>query len=572
MIALWTAATANAQDGASYTNEDPGAPGPLAVTKQEYDLGDTAYHPPSLPVGRDVEVRGSVHRPTNLSGGPYPLVVMLHGHHPTCYDTETNDPFAGWPCTGNRQPIPSYAGYDYLAQQLASHGMIVISISANGVNSATGLATDGGVNARAELIGHQLALWKSWNEVATGPFGATFAGKLDLTRIGLLGHSRGGEGIVRYHVLNSAIQNSPFTIRALLGLAPTADNDVAAGNVPNNVPLGIVLGYCDGDIRTLEGVYYYDRTRYSAPGDTSAKQLMIAMGANHNFFNTVWTPGLFPAGTIDDWSDIVTGEEGNLHCKTPGVGRRLTAAQQRNLAIAYLAAFFRSFLSNQMRFLPILTGDAPMPPSAGTSDVLLAYLAPDDSSEPARRLDVNRYTSVDHLSSNDLVDAGGQRAAVTHGGLAVYEICPVEGNSQCITQAGTHTQQPHTYLGLAAVGVPTLKQMRVKWNAPGAFVENSLPVGRRDLTRWRALQFRTALDWSLGPQGASGPLEIPQNFSVRLTDGSNNSATVRVGDFSSALAYPPGRRLLMLPKLLVTSVTIPVQSFGIVSRSVDALK
>jgi hypothetical protein len=561
------AVAAGAQENASYGNEDPGAPGPLAWTKQEYNLGDTAYHGPSFPPNRFAELRGSVHYPTVLSGGPYPFVLILHGRHASCYDTTPPfDLWEQWPCGQGRAPIPSYAGYDYLAQQLASHGMIVVSISANGVTAFDNAIAGAGAGAvqRAELISEQLARWKSWNEpVPPGgtdprPFGDTFVGKLDLARIGLVGHSRGGEGIVRYHVLNPAGSGNPFTVRALLAIAPTGDVNNAAGIVPTNAPMGVVLGYCDGDVFKLEGAYYYDRSRYAAPGDTSPRHLIIAMGANHNFFNSVWTPGLFEAGTLDDWTDVVTQEGGNFHCRTPGVGRRLTADQQRSLLNAYASAFLRSFLANQMRFLRVLTGDVPMPPSAGTSDVLRAYLAPDDSIEPARRVDVNRFAASTSLSTNEL--GGG----VTHGGLAIYEICPEDGTpspNQCIPDPpASKFQQPHTVLRVS--GVPSLKQLRVKWSAPGAFVENALPAGRRDLTRWHAIQFRTAQDWSLGPQGEGGPLETPQNFSVRLTDGLNNTAAVPVSSVSGALAYPPGVRPQVLPKLLLTSVSIPVSSFA----------
>src|SRR5512132_3771906 len=94
---------------------DPAAPGPLAVTTEEYNFGDTAFTPTNFP--GPVELIGSVHYPTSLSG-PSPLIILLHGRHATCFQGGGAQ-FLEWPCAMGRQPIPSYKGYDYLADVLA---------------------------------------------------------------------------------------------------------------------------------------------------------------------------------------------------------------------------------------------------------------------------------------------------------------------------------------------------------------------------------------------------------------------------------------------------------------------
>ena len=43
---------------------DPGTPGPLPVTREEYNFGDTAFQPTNFP--GPVELRASIHYPTNL--------------------------------------------------------------------------------------------------------------------------------------------------------------------------------------------------------------------------------------------------------------------------------------------------------------------------------------------------------------------------------------------------------------------------------------------------------------------------------------------------------------------------
>src|SRR5215207_10088270 len=62
---------------------DPGAAGPLAVTREEYDYGNLAFQPSGFPSA--VELKASVHYPTGLPAGPYPVVLFLHGRHSTCY-------------------------------------------------------------------------------------------------------------------------------------------------------------------------------------------------------------------------------------------------------------------------------------------------------------------------------------------------------------------------------------------------------------------------------------------------------------------------------------------------------
>ena len=62
---------------------DPGVAGPLAVTREEYNYGNLAFQPSGFPSA--VELRASVHYPTGLPGGPYPVVVFMHGRHATCY-------------------------------------------------------------------------------------------------------------------------------------------------------------------------------------------------------------------------------------------------------------------------------------------------------------------------------------------------------------------------------------------------------------------------------------------------------------------------------------------------------
>jgi hypothetical protein len=126
---------------------DPGTPGPLTVTREEYNFGDTAFTATDFP--GPIELLASIHYPVNLPAGPYPVILFMHGRHATCF--VGGSALLQWPCTAqNSQSIPSYRGYDYVADVIASHGYVVVSVSANGVNAVDNSVFDLGALARAE--------------------------------------------------------------------------------------------------------------------------------------------------------------------------------------------------------------------------------------------------------------------------------------------------------------------------------------------------------------------------------------------------------------------------------------
>jgi hypothetical protein len=150
--------------------------------------------------------------------------------------------------------------------------------------------------ARAELMQRHLDILNTFNTTGGAPFGTKFVGKFDMTRVGTMGHSRGGEGVVRHFVLNEA-QGSPYGIKAVFPLAPVDFNRFVA----NRTALSVLLPYCDGDVSDLQGVHFYDDARYNVAGDLSPKHYILVMGANHNFYNTIWSPSSPFPGSADDW-------------------------------------------------------------------------------------------------------------------------------------------------------------------------------------------------------------------------------------------------------------------------------
>lgn len=100
--------------------------------------------------------------------GRVPLVVMAHGNH---------DP-----------SVPSYLGYDYFQISLAKMGFVTISVDCNAQNGQGYSVTI--IENRADLIIGAIAVLQQLDQDAT----SILFGRIDFSRVGLMGHSQGGGG------------------------------------------------------------------------------------------------------------------------------------------------------------------------------------------------------------------------------------------------------------------------------------------------------------------------------------------------------------------------------------------
>lgn len=518
------------------TTPDPGTTGSFSVAKLQYDLGDGAFITSNF--SNPIEVRGSVHYPTTLSSGPFPVLVFLHGRHSTCFETaDPTNTSMTWPCPTGYESITSYEGYDYLAQKMASHGYIVISVSANAINAFDNSYPDYGMQARGELVQHHLDLWNDWNTIGGGPFDTLFIGKLDLTHVGTMGHSRGGEGVVKHELFNRS-QGSPYGVKAVLTLAPVD----FLRSVLNDVPLMNVAPYCDGDVSNLQGVYYYDDSRYSSTTDTTPKHNVVMMGANHNFFNTVWTPGLYPAGASDDWDDIYGSTAS--HCgSASGDSKRFDATTQQSVLVAYMSAFYRTYVGNETTFKPILEVDDIIPPASTTVDsneVLVSF-----HPSVTKRLAINKT----EIEARETTNSIGGNAYQT--GLVTYDICADDAGEADCNLSFFQDQEPHS----GTSGELGMGQLKMEWNSATDVYTNDIPSSFQDVSDFKFLQFRVAMDFNNGTSGSDA------NFSVELEDMSGNLFSLEADQYTNALFFPPGSSLLQLPKALFHTVKFPLTDF-----------
>lgn len=276
------------------------APAPSAMgaaqngtSRIEYTLGDTAFTVPGfLDAEREkeakIELTAVVHYPKS-SRGPRPVVMLAHGYWDTCADDES----LPWPCPAGIPPIRSYTGYDYLAKALAEQGFVAVSVGVNGINAGEmGPPSD---MARAALVNKHLEMLRDAND-GKGPLAErlrALRGKLDLTNVGLMGHSRGGRGVA-WQAADIHAADLPRGVR-LRAAVPLAPADYAVTNdEPDSpehldyritkIPFAVLAGDCDG------GAAMNRRTfARNAAGRNKAPFYEVDLaGANHNFFNSVW--------------------------------------------------------------------------------------------------------------------------------------------------------------------------------------------------------------------------------------------------------------------------------------------
>jgi hypothetical protein len=328
-------ATAAAADGRTVTAEA----GRAATVTESYDLGDTAFT--DHVSGTVSEIRAVVHRPRTLHGR-LPLVVISHGSWYGCTDKDAEQ----WPCDRGT-PYPSYRGYDYLGEALAARGFVVVSLSADGINMSSFDYGD-----RARLINEHLRLWQ---QLASGGGPLTrrlpaLRGHVDMGRVGTVGHSRGGKGVM-WQASDKHRGEVPRGVHmgAVLALAPVKFDDPEGDNsdtLITRTPVAVVTSGCDGAVGEAGQEYLDD-----VVGRTRQPAYSVSLrDGNHNYYNTAWTP---PASLGEDDSTCPDHE--------------LAPGPQQDALTAYALAFFDKHLKADPSGEPLLTGKRPLLPGVAST-------------------------------------------------------------------------------------------------------------------------------------------------------------------------------------------------------------
>lgn len=499
---------------------DPSAKGPYHVARADYDFGDSALTLSGLG-GRVVEERAAVWVPAGTRG-ERPVILFLHGRHSACWNPATlKTDNANWPCLAGYQPIPSYHGYDQSAEVLASRGYVVVSISADGINAQDNpFSDDSGTLARGQLVLDHLDLLAKANAGRAAGMSKLLRGKLNLSDVGLMGHSRGGEGVVKAALLNAGLAH-PYGIKAVLPLAPI---DFGRETLPD-VPMAVLLPYCDGDVSNQQGQHFFEDSRYAHPGDNVLRSAVMVMGADHNFFNTEWTPGVSVAPSSDDWSMTTDPTCG----PTSPTTIRLTAAQQYDVGVDYIAGFFRMVMGHETAFTPMFESAGPL--SVGAATVRTEWQSPE-----ADRLDV--------------APLSGPSKSVTTSGVYCASIAgrsPQSGLPSCSISTSTSrfpSFTPANYGGNATAS----PMLHLAWASP-ATLTTTLPRGKTDIHRYDALTVRAALD----------DTNAPSDLTLTVVDGRGRRQSSAVSKLGDALSALPGAPTTLLPKTWLQTVRWPVK-------------
>ncbi|GMQ24955.1 hypothetical protein Aoki45_16370 [Algoriphagus sp. oki45] len=273
---------------------------------------------------RELPINGRVWKPKGK--GPFPLVLIVHGNHPM---QDYSDP-----------------GYEYLGELLASRGFILVSVDENFLNGSWsdifgGLEKEN--DARGWMLLEHLRQWKTWNEDSSHEL----FGQVNMDRLALIGHSRGGEAVGHAAMLNqldyypddaSIPLGYHFGIQSVIAIAPVDGQYKPGGSLTkfSNVSYFTIHGAQDQDVESFDGAKQFERITFSDSVYRFKAGLYVA-NANHGQFNSSWGD-----------NDMLATFSGVLNR-----GQLMDAKEQETIAQVYISAFLEATLNQKYEYLPL---------------------------------------------------------------------------------------------------------------------------------------------------------------------------------------------------------------------------
>jgi hypothetical protein len=461
-----------------YVTEDPSLPGPYSGRIGEHDYAVGTIQVPSTDAGLTptdaLPLTATVRYPAQASGvdaafppGTFPLVVMMHGN--SGYDT-------------------SYLGYNYLLDHLASHGFIAISIYA-----PVGVM----IETRARAILAHLGIMAQ-NNAHPG----LFQGHVDFNNLGIGGHSRGGEAVIRAARINTA-EALGWQIRAGVAIAPT---DYHHYGDPG-VPLLVIYGSNDGDVAGT----WPDRTCFNIYDEAGRpRSFVFVYGATHDQFNTIWAPTSL---TVE--SDIAPADIPNL----------ISLNDHENVAKGYVTAFMQAHLKGRTEQFEYF--------STNLKPSLVGAIQVHTSHQESGTMLLDGFEQTPHDPS--LNTLGG---AVTGTALSTLA-------ENALRTLDTHS--PHVTSGV-----------NIAWQTTAGIYLSQIPPAATDVSAYAVLAFRVTQKYG----SPRNPVNQSQDLFVRLTDSDGKSRAIRVSTFTD-VPYPYVRGYTDLIKSALKTIRIPLASYTI---------
>ena len=138
-------------------------------------------------------------------------------------------------------------------------------------------------------------------------FGVDLAGRADVNRLALFGHSRGGGSA-------AGLANNPEMMAASRGYGPAAGVLLIAAATAAldpwssvSVPLATILAACDGDVTDQAGQFFFEGARL-APDQTEWATSAWLERANHNGFNSILPGDMITLRGRPDCETLLDGE------------------------------------------------------------------------------------------------------------------------------------------------------------------------------------------------------------------------------------------------------------------------
>lgn len=415
-----------------------------------------------------------------------PLVVIAHGF---------------W------QPgVNSYRGYDYLARHLARWGMVVYSLNLDEVNLRTGWPAPHQY-ARGEIILHAVDTLRADSDLQ---------GRIDFGRIGLIGHSMGGEGVVLAQHLNDS-ESRGYGILGVVSIAPTNHRpEITLRRASYLQLLGTMdlLSLSAGSTVQFNGFRLNDRAWYP-------KTHAWIYGARHNPFNRSW---LADGDTFESgWADLA-----------------LSPAIHERIATCMINAFFQDALFNRTEYGGYLEGTI-LPQSLRALQIHIQHRR-----QPIRVIDNFGDPDEQEGFAAEALDKATNRLTLAANAIGAGLV-----SWEDVDHTTSPSTSPHQTLGVDLAWNPPLVADVVYTSEAGG-----IAASNRDVVAIRVGQFFE--DASVNNTGVAADLFIT------LDDGAER-ATLRAGAIVPIpFVDPLGAKLCPM-----RTIRIPIDAFTIVNRAFD---
>lgn len=479
-------------------------------------------------VSVDVVIRGLIRYPAAVAGAnqpistlldTYPLVILAHGNHvrgPVRFD--------------------SHDGLEYLARHLASYGYVAASIDLEDMNFDRSISPLTLRNRTPAIVQRGLTILEHITEMETlNGADPQLQGRIDINRIALVGHSRGGEAVVSAQVSN--LLGPGRAIQGVVSIAPTD----FLGLEHTSTPYLVIYGSADNDVKSGHPFQLYDRA-------TQLKSMVFVEGAIHNRFSTNF-----------DW----------LANLDSGDGRMIGETEHLNIARAYALGWVEMAIRGQRDHLPLF--DRNGRPASVVGPAIFHQF---------RQVAAQRSVIDDfEQGAFDPTTPPGPQLATRaernrlNGLVTVSGLATPDGFTNARTEASLRRRE------LAFFCHDTFGAM-VAWDAAGG--SYTTPFGAGNLSGFRVLSFRAAQRFGVprNPNPAGLAPGAAQDLTVRLTDSAGRTARVRAGTVAT-LPFPWKRPTGPVPpagtgeggetlnKSALRTIRLPLSAFKDANDSLD---